>query len=51
MVDEIPDFKLDKETVTKCMQTRWIVRAPKALFFQLQRVIYDKEKSNSDNNF
>ena len=42
---EIADFVLYDNVKTKAQQETWIVKAPSALFLQIQRVTYDKNTS------
>ncbi|KAL4443149.1 hypothetical protein ABPG74_002216 [Tetrahymena malaccensis] len=44
VVNHIDEFKNDKGDIVSAQKYNWIKRAPKTLFFQLQRVIFDKEK-------
>lgn len=45
----IEEYLVEKSTVT-AKKEYWIVNSPKILFFQVQRVIYDKEKGSNKIN-
>ncbi|EGR31008.1 ubiquitin carboxyl-terminal hydrolase family protein, putative [Ichthyophthirius multifiliis] len=46
VINKIDEYKNDRGDIVQADKYNWIKKAPKTLFFQLQRVIYDKETKN-----
>lgn len=44
MIQHIDDYRNEKGEVIPVQKQCWIKEAPKTLFFQIDRVIYDKQK-------
>lgn len=43
LVEEIEDYKNDKDETVKAQKYNWILEAPESLYFQIQRVEYNKD--------